>query len=277
MEAKHEGAAFVGARKLVNGGVVFDRKDLATADWVKLPENMVQFMAALGGECLYRPRRVELIVEMVPVEARIEEVGTWRAMEADSGIATGGISGACWVKAIQRRTAGQRVAHLKIEFANAAAANHAIDNGIFIQGKSIRVRKSDDEPRRCAKSQSYDGHLAYACPSMVDVCGRCAAAHRTGNCMANEADFCCVICKVSGHGAVSRDCPVFHKKQQHRRARNLTTGYRYIPTDDPRMWATDAPAPAQRDDRPEMGAGRRCARDGDDLREVSRGKAEVAP
>ncbi|KAJ7692394.1 hypothetical protein B0H17DRAFT_886857, partial [Mycena rosella] len=195
-----------------------------------------QFIAALGGECVYRPRRVELIAEMVPVEARIEEAGTWRAVETDSGIAKGSISGARWVKAVERRTAGQKVAHLKIEFANAAAANHAIDSGVFIQGKSIRVSKSDDEPRRCAKCQSYDGHLAHACHSTVDVCGRCAATHRTGDCMTSEADFRCAICKVSGHGAVSRECPAFHKEQQRRRTRNPTTGYRYIPTDDPRTW-----------------------------------------
>ncbi|KAJ7213555.1 hypothetical protein GGX14DRAFT_360934, partial [Mycena pura] len=119
-----------------------------------------------------------------------------------------------------RRTAGQRVAHLRVEFASAEAANHAIDNGIFVQGKNIRIRKSDDEPRRCARCQAYDGHLANACKAPASVCGRCTADHRTAECLATEKDFSCGNCKVSGHGVVSRECPVFVKEQTRRRARD---------------------------------------------------------
>ncbi|KAF8208116.1 hypothetical protein K438DRAFT_1474697, partial [Mycena galopus ATCC 62051] len=100
------------ASRLTNGGVVFDCKEEATAAWVRQPHVARQFTAALGGNCVYRPRRTELIAEMVGVEARIEEAGFWRLVEADSGIVEGGIESARWIKAVERRAPGQRVAHL---------------------------------------------------------------------------------------------------------------------------------------------------------------------
>ncbi|KAJ7083394.1 hypothetical protein B0H15DRAFT_746481, partial [Mycena belliarum] len=221
---------------LKNGGVVFDCKDEAMAKWVKQPEVAQHFVAALGGTCVYRPRRIELVAEMVPVETRVEDPGVWRVVENDSNITAGEIVGGRWIKAVQRRNDGQRVAHLRLEFATAEAANHAIDNGIFVQGRHIRVRKMDDEPRRCSRCQSYDGHLAHACKATSSVCARCASDHRTVDCLATEAEFSCGNCKVSGHAAASRECPVFLKEVEKKRTRNPTSGYRYLPTADPRTW-----------------------------------------
>ncbi|KAF7351085.1 hypothetical protein MSAN_01670900 [Mycena sanguinolenta] len=240
MEEKMEGATFVGASRLANGGVIFDCKDEATAEWVRQTHVVRQFVAALGSNCVYRPRRTELIAEMVGVEARVEEAGFWRVVETDSGITEGGIESARWIKAVERRTPGQRVAHLRVAFANAEAANHAIDNGLFVQGRHVRVRKSDNEPVRCARCQSYDGHFARACTAPANVCARCALDHRTAECLVTEQDLRCGNCKASGHSAASRGCPAFVKAHERRRVRDPTSGYRYIPTLDPRTWVTSA-------------------------------------
>ncbi|KAF7348329.1 hypothetical protein MSAN_01786700 [Mycena sanguinolenta] len=240
MEEKMEGATFVGASRLANGGVIFDCKDEATAEWVRQMHVVRQFVAALGSNCVYRPRRTELIAEMVGVEARVEEAGFWRVVETDSGITEGGIESARWIKAVERRTPGQRVAHLHVAFANAEAANHAIDNGLFVQGRHVRVRKSDNEPVRCARCQSYDGHFARACTAPANVCARCALDHRTAECLVTEQDLRCGNCKASGHSAASRGCPAFVKAHERRRVRDPTSGYRYIPTLDPRTWVTSA-------------------------------------
>ncbi|KAF8148144.1 hypothetical protein K438DRAFT_1625693 [Mycena galopus ATCC 62051] len=243
MEAKREGAAFIGAKRLPNGGVVFDCKDEVMARWLKGGDVMWQFLGKLGATCVYRPRRVELIAEMLPVEARIDESGMWRVVEGDSGLADGAIVSARWVKAPGRRALGQRVAHAKVEFTDAEAANHAIDNGMYFQGKHIRVRKSEEEAKRCVKCQKFDGHLASACTSAVDVCGRCAGNHRTGDCPVTESGAMkCANCKVDGHGAAERGCPYFQEAQQKRRERDPTAGYRYIPTSDPKTWLTTAVA-----------------------------------
>ncbi|KAJ7255360.1 hypothetical protein C8J57DRAFT_1075611 [Mycena rebaudengoi] len=219
MEEKQEGAKIVGARKLVNGGVVFDCIDDDTAKWIKDAKVMSQFVGALGSTCVYRPRRMELIAEMVPVEVQIEEAGTWRLVEKESGLQEGDVVSGRWVKAIVRRAQGQRVAHARVEFATCEAANHAIDNGLFLRGVRVRVRKTEDEAKRCMKCQKYDGHLAHACKSTVEVCGRCAANHRTNDCVVlDSGTFKCSNCDVEGHGAVDRRCPVFQREQERRRA-----------------------------------------------------------
>ncbi|KAJ7264398.1 hypothetical protein C8J57DRAFT_1625047, partial [Mycena rebaudengoi] len=188
MTEKRDGASFSGARKLVNGGVVFDCQDDVMATWVKQTEVMREFVAALGGTCVYKPRRIEMVAEMVPVEATLEDAEMWRLVESDSGIAPGGINGGRWIKAPQRRTSTQRVAHAKVDFATAEAANHAIDHGIFILGRRVRVRKSEEEARRCAKCQKFAGHIAINCTEEADVCGRCAASHRTANCTLTDRE-----------------------------------------------------------------------------------------
>ncbi|KAF8208956.1 hypothetical protein K438DRAFT_1573307 [Mycena galopus ATCC 62051] len=147
MGAKREGAGFAGAKRLANGGVVFDCKDEDMAGWLKGREVMSQFLGKLGATCVYRPRRTELIAEMLPVEAKIEEQGMWRVVERDSGLTQGAIVSARWVKAPGRRAQGQRVAHVKVEFGDAESANHAIDNGLYFQGKHIRVWKSEEEAK----------------------------------------------------------------------------------------------------------------------------------
>ncbi|KAK7036074.1 hypothetical protein R3P38DRAFT_3484732, partial [Favolaschia claudopus] len=237
MPTKYEGAAFVGARKLDNGGVVLDCKNEPMAKWVKAEGVMKEFVSAMGGTCVYRPRNISLIAERVPIEARVEDGGMWRVVEGESGLQANSILGAKWIKAVERRTATQTVAHLKVEFADADSANHAIDYGFYWHGKHITVRKSDDEPRRCLKCQKYDGHLAANCKSAADICGRCAGEHRTSNCMLMDSEVKnCSNCKVSGHGAVDRECPFFKKEVEKKRLRDSSSGYRYIPTMDPKTW-----------------------------------------
>ncbi|KAJ7444010.1 hypothetical protein FB451DRAFT_1056536 [Mycena latifolia] len=242
---------FVGARRLQNGGVLLDCKDTAMASWVKETVNMRQLLAAMGGNCVYRPRRVEAAAEMIPVETRIANTETWWAVEWQSGLAEGAIVGMRWIKVEDRRSPMQRVAHVKVDFTSAEAANRAIDNHLFFGPKSVRVRKSEEEACRCAKCQKYDGHIARECPLQTDVCGRCAGTHCTSACMVEgTAAFCCSNCAVDGHRAVSRECPLFQTEQQQRRARDPTAGYRYFPTTDLKTWAaTGMPTQPQERER----------------------------
>ncbi|KAJ6512614.1 hypothetical protein C8R45DRAFT_771032, partial [Mycena sanguinolenta] len=224
---------------LGNGGVVFDCKDDAMSRWLKGAEVMKEFVAALGGSVTYRARSVTLIAEMVPVDLQIEVAGTWRIIESDSGLEEGAIVGGRWVKAPQRRSPGQRVAHLKVDFTTPEAANHVIDHGIYWQGRRINVCKSDDEPPRCVKCQGLDGHFAANCKATYDTCGRCAEQHRTTECQILDLErdkMKCSNCGVGGHGAVDRNCPFFQGAVRAKRERDPTAGYRYFPTADPKTW-----------------------------------------
>ncbi|KAJ7608197.1 hypothetical protein FB45DRAFT_737562, partial [Roridomyces roridus] len=238
MEAKLEGASFVGVKKLENGGVVYDCKSEEMAGWIKRDNHMKQFLAALGGSYSYRPRRQELLVERVDIGTKADDSGTWRLVEKDSGLEDGSIIGARWVKPPHQRSPTQSVAHLRVEFAQDEAANHAIDNGLFFNGRHHRARKTEDEPRRCAKCQQYGKHLARDCKAEADVCGRCAGGHRTKECTVTDlrTGAKCANCKVSGHGAVDRSCPVFQREMQKMKERDPTAAYRYFPTADSRTW-----------------------------------------
>ncbi|KAJ7187279.1 hypothetical protein C8R46DRAFT_827697, partial [Mycena filopes] len=209
-----------------------------TAGWLKQEEIMKQFISALGGTCVYKPRRVEMVAEMVPIELPIESPGTWRVVEAESGLKAGDIVAAKWLKLPSRRSPNQRVAHVVLELKSPEAANHLIDNGIFSKGKYMNVKKPEDKAQRCLRCQSYDGHFAAACKAAVDMCGRCAGAHRTSNCNITDSGIftACANCQVQGHAASDRNCPQFLRAQERRRARDPMAGYRYFPTDDPRTW-----------------------------------------
>ncbi|KAJ7768441.1 hypothetical protein B0H16DRAFT_1308361 [Mycena metata] len=182
MTEKFEGAAFVGARKLDNGGVVFDCINEKTALWVRGEETMKEFIAALGGTCVFKPRTLGIVVKMMPVELDIGSAGVLRLIERESGLKAGVIVTARWLKPLHRRMEGQRVAHAVVELVNAEAANHLIDNGVFTQGKFCKARKPVAEVQRCLKCQKFDGHFVQACKSTVDVCCRCAGNHRTSDC-----------------------------------------------------------------------------------------------
>ncbi|KAJ6611909.1 hypothetical protein B0H10DRAFT_2223579 [Mycena sp. CBHHK59/15] len=118
--------------------------------WLKSAPIMAQFIAALGSSCVHRPRRIEMVAEMVSVDTSIGDAGMWHAVEKDSGLSDGDIIGARWIKAPDRRQPNQ------------------------------------DNTRR----------------------------------------------------AVDRRCPVYQQEQQRRWVEDLTAGYRYFQTADPRMWAS---------------------------------------
>ncbi|KAJ7348024.1 hypothetical protein DFH08DRAFT_635388, partial [Mycena albidolilacea] len=158
-------------------------------------------------------------------------------VEGDSGLEAGVIVGVQWLKALVCRRAGQQPAHAKVEFATTEAANHAIDNGLYWQGKHICVHKLEEEVRWCVKCQKFDGHLAFACKLAADVCRHCAEAHRTLDCPVTDLGLMrCSNCKVGGHGTASQTCPFFQSEQQKKNERDPTYGCHYTPTTDPRTW-----------------------------------------
>jgi hypothetical protein len=115
-----------------------------------------------------------------------------------------------WLKALVCRRAGQQLAYAKVEFATAEAVKHAIDNGLYWQGKHIHVRKSEEEVRCCVKCQKFNRHLAFASKSVADVCRRCAEAHRTLDCPVTDSGLMrCSNCKVGRHSTASWTCPFF--------------------------------------------------------------------
>ncbi|KAJ7325891.1 hypothetical protein DFH08DRAFT_711155, partial [Mycena albidolilacea] len=116
-----------------------------------------------------------------------------------------------------RRRTGQQLAYAKVEFTTTEAVKHAIDNGLYWQGKHIRVCKLEEEVWCCVKCQKFDRHLAFVSKSAADGCSHCVEAYRTLDCpVTDSGPMRCSNCKVDGHSAASRTCPFFQSEQQKR-------------------------------------------------------------
>jgi len=111
----------------------------------------------------------------------------------------------------------QCLAHLKLFFSTLEAANYAIRNSLYIEGKKVNVRKMQQEARRCAKCQRYGHgnnkgkpHITKDCRWLHKTCGGCRQQHRKEECMVNLAiKSFCINSNAKGHSVWDRNCPMF--------------------------------------------------------------------
>ncbi|KIJ53085.1 hypothetical protein M422DRAFT_79557, partial [Sphaerobolus stellatus SS14] len=90
-------------------------------------------------------------------------------------------------------------------------ANRMIQDGVRVHQTLLWCRKLLKEPSRCLKCHKIGtGHFANTCPEEEEKCGTCGATHRTKDCpVIDRQERYCVNCKVRGHAAWDRGCPVF--------------------------------------------------------------------
>lgn len=206
------------------------------------------------------------MAEYDPVTFDTTNLAAMQKVEVDSVLEPRTLQFAKFIKNKERRYDGQRVAHAIFGFLTRDAANYAMTNGLYVEGKRVNLRKLLPEPRRCLKCQTVGAaHIAIDCPSAHDVCACCAEHHRADKCeVKDREDFCCSNCrrfgeKEKGHGTGDRSCPVFQMEMEKLRARTPGVGYRYFPTADPTSWQrTDSKAgyPNQHDATWERESGR---------------------
>ena len=103
------------------------------------------------------------------------------------------------------------------------------------------------QPQHCLKCQRHgSAHVAATCKQPHNTCGRCAGHHRTSDCFeANETNFQCSNCNVSGHDAVSSDYPAFLAKIADMQTKNPYTNYVFFPTENPSTWGRLRPVQQQ--------------------------------
>ena len=131
------------------------------------------------------------------------------------------------------------VTHLIVSFSSREEANTIIQQGLYIEGKHVIVRKVLTEPRRCLKCQVY-GHFVSECKAQNNKCARCAEQHRIALCLiATNSPLHCANCKPgtsSGHSATDRGCPSFLEEQAKIEKRSPENKFKYFPTSDPNTW-----------------------------------------
>jgi len=168
-------ARAVGAKKLSNGGVVYEPDKPETANWVR--KEKATFMARFSRSVVMRDRATLVLVEFVPVTHSPDALAENRRIECNSGLKEGVLLSTRWIKLVQRCVLGQQAAHLIALFKTNEVANSMIKEGIVIAGKRVWARQMRKEPRRCLKCQSLTArHLAAEC-NQKGVCGTCSKDH----------------------------------------------------------------------------------------------------
>ncbi|KAJ6625065.1 hypothetical protein B0H10DRAFT_1672849, partial [Mycena sp. CBHHK59/15] len=227
---------------LRSGAVVLHMNSVVAADWLRLPGQMHEFLAGMGGMLIFKQRNPSLVMEFVPVSFNPSQDGALKVLEDDNNLGKGEIPNAQFIKKAEKRHNGQHSAHAIFGFASRKAANRVIDHGMFIDGKRIFGWKLLSEPIQCLKCQMIGvNHTAASCTSIHDVCARCGEMHRTTMCGVADNARACSNCgrekrSHRGHGAADHGCPVFIDKLQFNLERNPEAPFKFFLTEDPATW-----------------------------------------
>ncbi len=221
-----EGMRFLGARKLRGGDVLLILNSAAARNWFSNPDIAKAFLAGFNGTSKMRTPMLTVVAEYVPVSFNPTEKGAILSIEQEGGLERGSIKAAAWIRPIEQRSPAQQYAYMKIKFEDRNQVNKAIQDGLFIGGKVITVRKDVQEPPICYRCHSIgDGHYTNNCTAVQkDICGHCGQEHRAAQCP-NPHQKWCTNCKRPGHGEGDRSCEV---RQQRWRKANPAAGYRFF-------------------------------------------------
>jgi hypothetical protein len=233
------GASFVAAKKQRNGNVLYLLNTKEAAQWFKQPGVQHAFMGKFGSTSTIRDKLYHVVAEFVPTTFDAGSSFAHARIEADSELCTNTIAHSKYIKPVHLRTSTQKSAHVIFGFNNRDSANKAIEYGMYVEGKEVKVWKLLSEPRRCLKCQHY-GHYATDCKAPTDVCGRCNGEHRMAQCTVTETDeLQCANCtgnEALRHGAGDRNCPTLAKEKEKLQERIPENKYKYFPSNSPRTW-----------------------------------------
>ena len=208
--------------------------------WISKEDVQKVFMENYRGTAKLQNKLHYVIAEFVPVTF-IENSSFMHArIETELEITTDTLVFSKYIKPLHLCKNNQKVAHITLGFNSRHTANMAIQNGLFIEGKHVNIRKKLTDPRRCLKCQKF-GHFVSDYKAKDDICARCDGKHRTSKCkVTNAYDFSCSNCTnatAKGHGAADRNCPAFKTELEKLHNRIPDNKYKYFPTNAPRTWS----------------------------------------
>jgi hypothetical protein len=101
---------------------VLDMNTVEAAKWIQ--QNRDAFTTSFSATAIVKDRAVAVIVEYVPVSHTPDALAECRKIERESGLAKHTLLSTRWIKNPERRTPGQRTAHIIARFSSAEAANN---------------------------------------------------------------------------------------------------------------------------------------------------------
>jgi hypothetical protein len=184
------------------------------------------------------------VAEFVPVSFNPDVQAVRDVVERNSGLPTGAMVHARYIKAAYKRDTAQKVAHAIVGYGAHETVNHAIEYGLYVDGKLVLMRKLIPEPKQCLKCQTMGtNHIAAQYKSIHNVCTNCAGIHRTETCgLKDRQQFRYSNCNgAKGHGAADRQCLYFLIQLKHLHNCIPDTKYKYFPTNNPKNMGAHRP------------------------------------
>ncbi|KAI0642047.1 hypothetical protein C8Q79DRAFT_888378, partial [Trametes meyenii] len=213
---------------------------IEAARWLHKPAVSKQFARKMGMTAQVIERTYKLVAERVPVAFDPRDERLLRAAEEAHNLKRGAITQAICIKPVERRSPGQRTAFLMLTVQGVEQANTAL-KGLTLAGRRVLVRRDVNEPKRCARCQSYSGHFARDCKAPCEVCATCAGAHSTSQCnvTGEPRHYRCANCKQDGHAAWDRECPTLRARVSNDIYQRADSGFRFFVTGAPETWVTE--------------------------------------
>ena len=136
------GTTFVGAKKLRNGNMIYQVNTGDTGIWISKEDVQKAFIENYGGTAKLQNKPHYVIAEFVPITF-IENLSFMHSrIETESEIAIDTLMFSKYIKPLHLRKNNQKVAHVTLGFNDRHIANAAIQNGLFIEGKHVNIRKN---------------------------------------------------------------------------------------------------------------------------------------
>jgi hypothetical protein len=221
----------VSARRLANGGILFELDSEEAATWINEAQHRIRFTEALAPEARIKTRLFPLVIQFIPLHFGPDKDNELRYIENINRLAHGAIDRAKWLKPTHRRSPTQTCGHALITFTNPEVANKVLTNGMIVCQKRVYAEKCKKEPTRCLKCQGWN-HMSYACPQTYDTCGTCGNRHRTSACT-NSNRLHCISCSTDTHASWDRSCPSFTRRCDEMDDRLPENLMPYYPTAEP--------------------------------------------
>ncbi|KAF8804016.1 hypothetical protein BYT27DRAFT_7259469 [Phlegmacium glaucopus] len=181
----------------------------------RLRQEQVQntFKKHFRGSAKIKKPVYQVVVDFLPVTLRDTLGDLTDKMEENNSLSLGTIAKAKWIRAPKNWKEGQRFAHAILTVTGRKQASTLIQKGIIVEGQRMRVRKMEEEPRRCFKCQEYSN----LCDKAVD-------------------GFRCINCKKRGlaanHATWDHACPRYIEERAKVKARDPGNQYVYFPTEE---------------------------------------------
>jgi hypothetical protein len=193
----------------------------------------------MGSLATIKTRDWSVLAEFVPTSYNPDDPDERGDVAEQSGLDYRSHDSSRWIKPPKRREKARQSAHLILRFNDPVCANQAILNGVIITNKRVRVRKLEEEARRCLNCQSFDPPHSASEYTNPTVCSTCGKDHHSEECTVKDPDqFHCANCNITGHGAWSRECEIRLSHQKKLEACRQDSNFRFFPTSESWTWET---------------------------------------